>query len=197
MGYERVEEIFQTEAHTIHSVEVNGDTVIKTTAYHRFYVEERGWVSAINLKEGDCLITPEGQVLITGVEKARFEEPVIMYNFHVEDWVSYFVSELSLYVHNGEEHFKLPGTVKSGKGVEGKFSIAGFTFRIDTNKVAPGEGGFHLHIYRKNQEIAKITGRGGYVETHKGKTLLSPSQMDKTVRKEINKLVNHVKKLLK
>ena len=68
---------------------------------------------------------------------------------------------------------------------------------IDTNKVAPGEGGFHIHVYRKNVEIAKITGRGGYVEMHKNQTLLKPSLMDKTVRREINKLVDHVRKNLK
>ena len=92
--------------------------------------------------------------------------------------------------------FELPGIVKSGKGVEGEFSKNGYRYRIDTNKVAPGEGGFHIHIYRKNKEIAKITGRGGYVKMHKGKFLLSPSQMDKTVRKEINKLVGYVRKKL-
>ena len=58
--------------------------------------------------------------------------------------------------------FDLPITVKLEKGVEGKFSKKGYEYGIDTYKVAPGEGGFHIHIYKKNKQIAKITGRGVY-----------------------------------
>ena len=71
-----------------------------------------------------------------------------------------------------------------------------FQYRIDTNKVAPREGSFHIHIYRGKKEIAKVSGRGAYTEAYKGKTLLKPSQMNKTVRKKINKLVKYVQKNL-
>ena len=97
---------------------------------------------------------------------------------------------------NKEKEFELPDTVRSAKGIEGKFTESGYTYRIDTNKVAPGEGGFHVHIYRKFKEIAKVTGRGGYVKTHKNRTLLKPSEMNRTVRREINRLVTHVRKKL-
>ena len=60
---------------------------------------------------------------------------------------------------------------------------------IDTNKVAPGEGGFHVHIYRDGHEIAKINGFGGWVKNHKGNELLKPSEVAKDVRNEINKLI--------
>ncbi len=103
-----------------------------------------------------------------------------------------------MYGKNGKNgDFELPNTVKSGKGVEGNFSEGGYTYRIDTNKVAPGEGGFHIHVYNKwKEEVAKITGRGGWVETHKGKTLLKPSQVIRSLRREINRLVSYVAKHL-
>ena len=33
--------------------------------------------------------------------KERHEEPVIVYNMAVKDWVSYFVGQVRVYVHNG------------------------------------------------------------------------------------------------
>jgi hypothetical protein len=92
--------------------------------------------------------------------------------------------------------FKLPKTVKSNKGVEGNFSIKGYSYRIDTNKTAPGEGGFHIHIYRNGKEIAKVSGIGTWAKTHRGKTLLKPSEINNTIRTEINRLVRHVQKRL-
>ena len=72
----------------------------KTTAYHPVYVQEQGWVTAINLREGDTIETMDGFVHITKVEKTRHEEAVQVYNFHVKDWLSYFVGSIKCYVHN-------------------------------------------------------------------------------------------------
>jgi len=98
----------------------------------------------------------------------------------------------------------LPPTVESGKGVRGIFPDSRYTYRIDTNKVAPDEGGFHIHIFlalslsKGNEaEIAKLNGRGGFVKAHKGKTLQKPSQMPRPVLRNINKLLRHVQKNIK
>lgn len=99
--YQKVEQISESRTHTIHKIEINGEIEIETTAYHLFYVEGKGWVNAINLREGDSLLTTDGSASITEVKKERYEEPVIMYNFHVENWSSYFVTEINIYVHNG------------------------------------------------------------------------------------------------
>jgi RHS repeat-associated protein len=108
-----------------------------------------------------------------------------------------YVRNPNIYTDNlGLEEFALPNTVKSAKGVKGVFSEKGFEYRIDTNKITQGEGGFHIHIKRKGKEVAKVTGNGGYVKTHEGKTLSKPQQLPKSVRKEIRKLVAHSKKKL-
>ncbi|RLC09225.1 MAG: hypothetical protein DRI57_22525 [Deltaproteobacteria bacterium] len=91
----------------------------------------------------------------------------------------------------------LPSVVSSAKGVEGKFTGSKYSYRIDTNKIARGEGGFHIHIFRKNEgEIAKLTGTGRFVKFHKGKVLLKPSQIPPQLRRDINKLIRHVQKNL-
>lgn len=104
-GFCKVEDVFCTEAYTIYHICLDGKAELKTTAYHPFFVKDRGWVKSINLRENDVLETMEGTVCITQIRKVRHEEPVAVYNFHVEDWESYFVSESWVYVHNTDgEH---------------------------------------------------------------------------------------------
>ena len=96
-------ETFRTTTHTVYHIWADGKEEFKTTAYHPVYIREQGWVTAINLREGDTIETMDGFVHITKVEKTRHEEPVAVYNFHVKDWVSYFVGKIKCYVHNLKE----------------------------------------------------------------------------------------------
>ena len=181
----------------LHVSTSDGET-IDTTTNHPFYVEEKGWVAAGDLEVGDVLYTADGdEVEVTDLELENLAEPILVYNLDVADFDTYFVGEYGVLVHNygkNADDFELPSSVKSGAGVEGDFTRKGFSFRIDTNKVAPGEGGFHVHIYRDGHEIAKINGFGGWVKNHKGNELLKPSEVAKDVRNEINKLINYVMK---
>ena len=102
-GFKEVEDVFIRTVHTIYHVWLDGKEEIKTTAYHPVYVQGQGWVTAINLREGDTLETMEGTACITKIVKERHEEPVTVYNFHVKEWASYFVGEVRVYVHNGED----------------------------------------------------------------------------------------------
>lgn len=103
-GFQKVKEVFVTEAHTIYHIWLDGKEEVKTTAYHSFFVKDRGWVTAIQLREADLLETAEGTAGITGITKVRHDEPVDVYNFHVDEWSSYFVTENKIFVHNNEEH---------------------------------------------------------------------------------------------
>ncbi len=91
--FKEVEEVFCTTAHTIYHIWIDGKGEIKTTAYHPVYVEGQGWVTAINLREGDAIETMDGMACITKIVKERHEEPVPVYNFHVKEWASYFVGK--------------------------------------------------------------------------------------------------------
>jgi RHS repeat-associated protein len=93
--------------------------------------------------------------------------------------------------------FETPKTVKSAKGVKGTFSEKPYNFRIDTNKITEGEGGFHIHIYRGKEEVAKVMGTGVYSAAHKGKKLRKPSELPKSVTREIRKLVRNTQSKLK
>lgn len=96
----KVTGIFCSQAHTVYSVCLDGREVVKTTAYHPFFIIGNGWVNAIHLCEGMSVETRQGTAQITGIWKERHEEPVTVYNLHVEGWNTYFVSGLQVYVHN-------------------------------------------------------------------------------------------------
>jgi hypothetical protein len=92
--------------------------------------------------------------------------------------------------------FKLPKTYKRAAGVEGKFSDTRYSYRLDTNKVASGEGGFHIHVYFKGKEIVKVSGNGRWVEQHGGKTMLKPSEVPNLLRTDVNRLIRNAQKNL-
>ena len=130
------------------------------------------------------------------VNLRSYSQDAVVYNLTVANDHTYFVGISGVLGHNagcplGE--FKLPNKVRSPKGISGKFTIRKYSYRIDTNNIHQNEI-FHVHIYERNKEIAKITARGGWLPMHGGKPLpAKPSTIPKLLRKEINKLINHVK----
>ncbi len=103
-GLKKVTDVFQTEAHTIYQIWLDSSEKLEMTAYHPVFVKGKGWVNAIQLREGDVAETFKEPAAITKISKIRCREPVAVYSFHVEDWESYFVSEKRVYVHNGSGH---------------------------------------------------------------------------------------------
>ena len=99
-GLKKVTQVFERETKLLVHVTM-GDKTINTTRRHPFYVEGKGWVKARELQAGDKLHMYEnGTVEITGIKEEFLIVPVKVYNFEVEDWHSYCVSELDVLVHN-------------------------------------------------------------------------------------------------
>lgn len=97
----KIVETFQSRQETI-QIGVGGQR-IQTTKTHPFYVRERGWVAAGELRPGDALATDEnGWQLVDTVEENG--EVVPVYNFHVADLHTYFVGRqdwgFAVWVHN-------------------------------------------------------------------------------------------------
>jgi hypothetical protein len=79
--------------------------------------------------------------------------------------------------------------------VAGNFSLKGYTFRIDTNRITPDEK-FHVHIYKGRTEIAKITANGGWLPMHGGRPLPErPTTVPSQLRTEINELIKHINRV--
>ncbi len=98
--YKKVVRTYIHEKTTLVHVFV-GEEEIETTVEHPFYVEGTGFVSAGELRKGDIIRTSDGENLpVDKVEIEPLKEPVLVYNFEVEDFHTYYVSGLGVLVHN-------------------------------------------------------------------------------------------------
>ena len=69
---------------------VGGETITATTE-HPFYVPEKGWTAAIDLRAGDILVMSNGEyVVVEQVQHELLESPIRVYNFEGEDFHTYF-----------------------------------------------------------------------------------------------------------
>jgi len=60
-----------------------------------------GWTDAVELRAGDMMLLLNGElVVVEQVQHEILESPVTVYNFEVEDFHTYYVSEISVLVHN-------------------------------------------------------------------------------------------------
>lgn len=99
-GLKKVKRVFVNESDKLVHVYVNGKE-IKATPEHPFWVVNEGWVKAEDLDLGDEVLLYSGEVAnVEKVEKEELDKYVKVYNFEVEDWHTYFVSEEDVLVHN-------------------------------------------------------------------------------------------------
>jgi len=99
-GLKKVTKVFINETDVLVKVYA-GNEIINATPTHPFWVEGKGWVAAGELIQGDQVRLYSGQFLeISKVVPERLPETIKVYNFEVEDWHTYFVSENNVLVHN-------------------------------------------------------------------------------------------------
>jgi len=99
-SYKRVNKLFSNTSNQIIHIIID-EEVIKTTPEHPFYVDGIGWMKAENVKIGDRARLSSGEIaIVDDVKKFELAEPIPVYNFEVEDYHTYFVSELEVLVHN-------------------------------------------------------------------------------------------------
>ncbi len=115
-GLKKVAKVFVREVHKLIHVYVDGEE-INTTDTHPFWVEGKGWIEAGELKTGDVLRLYTGELkTVEKVEIEVFDRPVKVYNFEVEDWHTYYVTEQGVLVHNAKNY---DGNGNTGVGNKG------------------------------------------------------------------------------
>ena len=96
----KVKKIFVREKDSVVRLSINGEA-IETTNEHPFYVEGHGWTNASDLKVGDKVRQEDGTAgIVEKTKHAALDTPVTVYNFEVEDFHTYYVSEQKVLVHN-------------------------------------------------------------------------------------------------
>ena len=93
---------------------INGEEII-TTVDHPFYVKDKGFINAGELKINDELLDSNGNILlIENFAIELTEKPVKVYNFQVEDFHTYHVSGFCILVHNAGDAYKRPSGYRKG-----------------------------------------------------------------------------------
>ena len=100
VGLKQVVKTFVNETTHVTKITVNGEEITSTQT-HPYYVADKGWVLAKNLRAGDILVMLNGEhVVLEQVQHEILESPVVTYNFEVEDFHTYYVGENEILVHN-------------------------------------------------------------------------------------------------
>ncbi|WP_145331876.1 polymorphic toxin-type HINT domain-containing protein [Paenibacillus xylanexedens] len=100
LAYKEVTALYRNQRDDIIKLHV-GEQIIETTYNHPFWVEGKEWVFADELQAGDKLQKADGSHLtIDQVEFVKLDKPVTVYNFTVEDFHTYYVTDLGIWVHN-------------------------------------------------------------------------------------------------
>ncbi len=115
VAVKEVVETYINESKELIHVFVEGEEII-TTPTHPFYSPTRGWTEAIQLRAGDILVLVNGEyVIVEKVQHEILESPVLVYNFQVEDYHTYYVSDTSVLVHNMCQPLKGKDAVEAAK----------------------------------------------------------------------------------
>ena len=136
-AYKEVVETFVRETDCIVHIRTDGEE-IETTREHPFWVEGKGFVEAQFLSAGDSLRLATGkEATVEEVWQEAQDEKVLVYNFEVADYHTYFVAELGVLVHNacGE-----------------------------TDKIFKNISLFKEHYIKHSKEIADVLGKTNYSE---------------------------------
>ena len=90
---------------------------IDTTSNHPFYVIGKGWVTAGELEAEDDVYRLDGSTaIVTGSELERLTESIKVYNLEVEDYHTYFVDDVPIWVHNYKKSNNIMGEAYGNGG---------------------------------------------------------------------------------
>jgi RHS repeat-associated protein len=115
-----VEEVFRRFGRLL-NLHVGG-RLIRTTGEHPFFVYDRGWTPAAELRIGELLCSHDGKwVAVEGLGDSGQEE--VVYNLRVQDYHTYFVGSeewgFSVWAHNAYHPESNPATRQQGEQFRG------------------------------------------------------------------------------
>ena len=95
-----VVETYVNETNELVHIFVSGEEIISTPT-HPFYSPVKGWTDAASLRAGDILVLVNGEyVVVEQVQHELLDAPVTVYNFQVEEYHTYYVTDAGVLVHN-------------------------------------------------------------------------------------------------
>lgn len=151
VAYKEVTATFNHETDEIYQIHV-GDQVIESTYNHPFYVKDKGWTFVKDLKVGDLLVQSDGDTLnIDSIELQN--KHVTVYNMTVDEFHTYFVSGLGIWVHNSNCNF----SVWNKGSFDNIENSAEYHFKKHGKEVGAGDLAQYL---RKAEDFARTAKKG-------------------------------------
>ncbi|AXR60291.1 hint domain-containing protein [Leptospira mayottensis] len=99
--FKSVVRLFNNESSELLKINFGDGEEVNTTPGHRFFTDNRGFVLASELTTKDLFLDKSGNtVTIHSIEKETLKEKTSVFNFEVEDYHTYYVSEECILVHN-------------------------------------------------------------------------------------------------
>jgi hypothetical protein len=98
VAYKNVAWLFQKQVNKLYIIHV-GKEKIQTTNDHPFWIKGFGWVAAEDLKAGMMLEDDQGKLLQVDEVEVKKQKSTV-YNFKVEDFHTYYVSNMHVWTHN-------------------------------------------------------------------------------------------------
>ncbi|WP_155988634.1 S8 family serine peptidase [Paenibacillus massiliensis] len=97
-AYKRVSYTFDKQVNELYHIRADGAT-ISATYNHPFWIKGKGWKLAEELVVGDQLVTNEEKYIVIDQIEVEATEATV-YNFTVEDFHTYYVTNLGIWTHN-------------------------------------------------------------------------------------------------
>ncbi|EMO84397.1 Hint domain-containing protein, partial [Leptospira santarosai] len=182
----RVVRLFKNENTELLKIKFGEGEEVRTTAGHRFFTENRGFVLACELSTKDILLDKAGErISIHSIVKETHKEKIPVFNFEVEDYHTYYVGETCILVHNDSVKM-LQERVGAGEK-PGFFSGLGEKL---TNLVTGN--GFNTNASLNSGPVKIVSGTGGgkstgdILEDSNGKLYQKQTKGGKTEWVEVN-----------
>ena len=148
-------ETYIREVTTLVHLTVNGEEIV-TTVDHPFYVKDKGFINAGELKINDELLDSNGNILlIENFAIELTEKPVTVYYFQVEDFHTYLVGGFRILVHNAD--YKI--TLSREKYPESAKHIEDAIKNGQPRKLTINGSGAKSNIKASLKAISKVSGK--------------------------------------
>ncbi|WP_227674090.1 polymorphic toxin-type HINT domain-containing protein [Psychrobacter phenylpyruvicus] len=110
----------------IYEVKIQHDSGLEetfsTTEEHPFWIDGQGWRKASILEAGMKLLDKRGNATATVISQKALDETDTVYNFEVQDFSTYHIGELGVWVHNAN----CCDFTSNWGNIEAKFKEAGW-----------------------------------------------------------------------
>ncbi|TGL50810.1 hypothetical protein EHQ59_12720 [Leptospira kemamanensis] len=178
VSYRKVLTTFIRQTDAIYKVSFADETILETTWNHPFRVikqdakgetftiENTTWVEAKDLHPGDVALGADGrELVVTDITIDEREETV--YSFEVDEYHTYFVGEVGVWVHNESYSSKFHGCRYNGvcDSITVKLSHAdGSKSTLEFNNTSQGNVAVYV---AENGDVLSKGGDGNYYRMHK------------------------------